>query len=149
MAVDRRERILARLVDIAREIEGVRNAYRNKTDVSAVQRPAIVIFDADEAAAEGEPGGRPSASPNMIELTPEIWLLVGRDSETVGSDLNEFRMAVIKAVLFDSKLGISTGTNGVIRYRGCVTDLGKGRTTEAAMMLSFTFNYPLMVSELN
>jgi hypothetical protein len=149
VSVDRRESILQLLVVIARSIEGIRNVYRNKTDISALQRPAIVIYDADESADERAfSRGRPTRSPNIIGLTPEIHLMAGRDSEAVGSDLNAMRMAFIKAVLNDADLGLILGNNGVAEYMGCSTDLGQGRTAEGNMAVMFQFNYPLLPDEL-
>ena len=56
---DIREDILARLVAIAAEVPGVVIAGRNRVALSETARPAIIVLDADEAAEEEEPRGRP------------------------------------------------------------------------------------------
>ena len=48
--MDRREHILERLVAIAGALPGVNTAVRNQDEISERKRPAVAIFDADEAA---------------------------------------------------------------------------------------------------
>jgi hypothetical protein len=147
---DRRELILARLLGIAQALPGTAAAFRNKDEISDRQRPCIVILDADEAADDADPPGlarRPNA-PRRVGMTPEIYLMLGAKPEDVGTVINGFRAAFIKAVLMDSELASIVGNNGDIRYEGCATGLARGRNMEAEMGLSFTFSYILRPDEL-
>ena len=147
---DKRELILARLLGISQGLPGITAAFRNKDEISDGQRPCIVILDADEAADDGDPSGlarRPNA-PRRVGMTPEIYLMLGAKPEDVGTAINGFRAAFIKAVLTDSALATIVGSNGDIRYEGCATGLARGRNMEAEMGLSFTFSYFLRPDEL-
>jgi hypothetical protein len=147
---DKREQILVRLLGIAQSLPGIAAAFRNKDEISDRQRPCIVILDADEAADDADPSGlarRPNA-PRRIGMTPEIYLMLGAKPEDVGTAINGFRVAFIKAVLTDSALATNVGSNGDIRYDGCATGLARGRNMEAEMGLSFTFSYILRPDEL-
>jgi hypothetical protein len=147
---DRREQILVRLLGLAQALPGIVAAFRNKDEISDRQRPCIVILDADEAADDADPSGisrRPNA-PRRVIMTPEIYLMLGAKPEDVGTVINGFRAVFIKAVLMDSELATIVGSNGDIRYEGCVTGLARGRTMEAEMGLSFTFSYVLRPDEL-
>ena len=147
---DKREQILVRLLGIAQGLPGIAAAFRNKDEISDRQRPCIVILDADEAADDADPSGlarRPNA-PRRIGMTPEIYLMLGAKPEDVGTAINGFRAAFIKAVLMDSELATIVGSNGDIRYEGCATGLARGRNMEAEMGLSFTFSYILRPDEL-
>ena len=101
---DKREQILVRLLGIAQALPGIAAAFRNKDEISDRQRPCIVILDADEAADDADPSGlarRPNA-PRRVGMTPEIYLMLGAKPEDVGTAINGFRAAFIKAVLMDS-----------------------------------------------
>ena len=147
---DKREQILVRLLGIAQALPGIAAAFRNKDEISDRQRPCIVILDADEAADDADPSGlarRPNA-PRRVGMTPEIYLMLGAKPEDVGTAINGFRAAFIKAVLTDPELASIVGSNGDIRYEGCATGLARGRNMEAEMGLSFTFSYILRPDEL-
>ena len=75
---DLREEILARLVAIAAEVPGVICAGRDRVALSETARPAIIVLGADEAAEEDENRGRPAASPQLIVMTPELFVLAGK-----------------------------------------------------------------------
>jgi hypothetical protein len=147
--MDKREAILGRLVEIAAGVQGIATAVRNQDEISERARPAIVVFDADEAADErAEQQGHPGRAPNIVEMTPEVLILLGATPERVGSDLNALRAALIKAVLTDSQLTALAGTNGRVRYAGCYTHLGQGRSMEGSMGVHFTFAYVLRPEQL-
>ena len=145
---DRRELILVRLLEIAKGIEGIAGAFRNRDEISEKQRPAIVILDADEAADDADPGSRPARSPRRVAMTPEIYILLGAKPEELGSVINALRARFVKSVLRDSQLGSIVGTNGDIRYEGCATALARGRSMEGEMGVSFSFTYVLRPEEL-
>ena len=145
---DRRELILVRLLEIAKGIEGIAGAFRNRDELSEKQRPAIVILDADEAADDADPGSRPARSPRRVAMTPEIYILLGAKPEDLGSTINTLRARFVKAVLSDTQLISIVGTNGDIRYEGCATALARGRSMEGEMGVSFSFTYVLRPEEL-
>jgi hypothetical protein len=145
---DRREMILARLLEIARNVEGIVTAFRNKDEIGEKQRPAIVILDADEAADDADPASRPSRAPRRISMTPEIYIMLGMKPEHIGTSINMLRARLIKAILADAELSLIAGSNGDIRYEGCATALARGRTMEGEMGVSFSFAYVLRPDDL-
>lgn len=145
---DRREMVLARLLEIARGIEGIAAAFRNKDEISEKQRPAIVILDADEAADDADPVSRPSRAPRRIAMTPEIYILLGAKPEELGTVINTLRARLVKTILADAQLAGIVESNGDIRYEGCATALARGRSMEGEMGVSFTFAYVLRPEEL-
>ena len=145
--MDKREAILQRLVDIAKGVEGVATAVRNQDEISERGRPAIAIFDADESAAE-HATEHPGRAPNIVEMSPELLILLGAKPETVGSALNALRAKLIKAVLTDPQLLALVGPNGYARYAGCSTHLGHGRSMEGSMSVQFSFAYVLRPEQL-
>ena len=91
---DKREAILQRLTEIAAGLPGIVTAARNQDEISEHARPAIVVFDADETADErAVQRGHAGAAPNIVEMTPEVMILLGALPERVGSALNELRAA--------------------------------------------------------
>jgi hypothetical protein len=145
--MDKREAILRRLVEIAAGIEGVATAVRNQDEISERSRPAIAIFDADESAAE-HAGEHPGRAPNIVEMSPELLILLGAKPEMVGTALNALRAKLIKAVLADQQLNALAGSNGHVRYAGCGTHLGHGRSMEGSMNMQFSFSYVLRPEQL-
>lgn len=140
--MSKREDILARLVVIGAAIEGVVLCARNRDEISDRHKPAIIIMDADEAAVEGAPMRSGAASPQIISMTPEIYILLSSEPATVGTQLNAIQSALLSAILNDETLRTITGTNGSIRYEGCATGLSRGRSMEGEMGVSLTFQYP-------
>lgn len=146
---DRRERILAQLLVVAKSVDGVKKAVRNQKGLSDDQMPGIVIYDSDEDADDRDVGrSRPPNAPNMVTMTPEILLLLAGLPENVGEEINSFRAKFLKAVMTDSDLRTIVGSNGEIRYRGCATGLTQGRQMSGEMGVSFAFTYPLLPAEL-
>ena len=145
--MDKRETILQRLVEIAKGVEDVATAVRNQDEISERSRPAIAIFDADESAAE-HATEHPGRAPNIVEMSPELLILLGAKPETVGSALNALRAKLIKAVLTDPQLTALAGPNGHVRYAGCSTHLGHGRSMEGSMSVQFSFAYVLRPEQL-
>jgi hypothetical protein len=145
--MDKRERILARLLQIAAGVEGVNKAWRNRGRLSETARPAIVILDADETAEETDPAGRPSNSPRRVVMTPEQYLLLSDTPENVGAAINLMRSRYLYAVLTDATLRAIVGTTGEIRYEGCATGLAEGRSMEGEMGVSISFRYAMKVTD--
>ncbi len=149
MSRDRREEILTRLVDLLLLIPGPQKIYRNRGQLSAAQRPAIVVMDGDEAGTVGDFAlGRPLNQPNILRMSPEIVLMAAGGPEVVGTTLNNLRIQVIPAVLTDSVLSDLVGTTGGIQYQGANTDLARGRTVEGEMVINFEIHYRLQLSEI-
>src|SRR3954469_10605816 len=147
--MDKREAILVRLVEIAGELAGIKTAIRNQDKISERARPAIVIFDADETADErASEQGHGGRAPNIIEMSPEALILLGGTPTSIGTALNEMRAKFVKAVLTDVQLATLTGTNGRVRYVGCSTHLGHGRSMEGSMGVHFAFSYVLRPEQL-
>jgi hypothetical protein len=147
--MDKREQILERLLEVAAAVPGIVTAVRNQDEISERRRPAIAIFDADESADEAaERQDHPGRAPNIVEMAPEMLILLGATPETVGSVLNELRARLVKAVLTDSQLIALAGPNGRVRYAGCTTHLGHGRSMEGSMAVHFTFAYVLRPEQL-
>ena len=150
MSTDRRELILARLVTVGQSLPGPQKVYRNRSQLSAALRPAIVILDSDEAGALGDFAlGRPLSSPGIMRMSPEICLMVAGSAETIGSALNGMRLPMILAVLSDDELSALVGTTGGVQYQGCSTDIGRGREMEGEMILTFEIHYVLKPVEMS
>ncbi len=147
--MDKREQILQRLVAVAAAVPGINTAVRNQDELSERKRPAIAIFDADETADEAsERQDHPGRAPNIVVMTPEVMILLGAAPTTVGSSLNSLRAKLVKAVLTDQQLTSLVGTNGRVRYAGCSTHLGHGRSMEGFMGVHFAFAYVLRPEQL-
>jgi hypothetical protein len=147
--MDKREAILARLVAIADGLAGIKSAVRNQDEVPERARPAIVVFDGDETADEAaQERGRGGQAPNIVEMSPDTLILLGGTPEGVGTALNTIRAKLVNAVLTDADLASLTGTNGRVRYLGCSTHLGHGRSMEGAMSVQFAFAYVLRPDQL-
>ena len=145
---DLREEILARLVAIAAEVPGIAMAGRNRIGLSETARPAIVVLDADEAAEEEERASRPGHAPQLVVMTPELFVLAGKPAAEIGAELNAFRRRIVRRVLTDGPLLGLAGPNGFVRYAGCATALAAGRSMEGEMSLSFAIRYVLRPVEM-
>ena len=147
--MDRREQILQRLLEVAAAVPGVVTAVRNQDEISERRRPAVAIFDADEIVDEAaERQDHPGRAPNLVVMTPEVLILLGASPESVGTALNALRATLVKAVLTDAQLIALAGTNGRVRYAGCSTHLGHGRSMEGFMGVQFAFAYVLRPEQL-
>ena len=149
---DTREDILARLHAILATIPNIRTAQRNNFDVTDEQLPWAVLLDGDEDSDDAsDQSMRPPNRPTMVSMAPEI--IIAQQSDEVGSDLSTLRRELIKRVLTDTALNetiVRTGRNGngVIRYLGCTTDLGYGRSLQGSLQARFMFRYVLKPDEL-
>ena len=122
---------------------------RNQDEISEHRRPAIAVFDADETVDEAaERQDHPGRAPNLVVMTPEVLILLGASPESVGTALNALRAKLIKAVLTDAQLIALAGPNGRVRYAGCSTHLGHGRSMEGFMGVQFAFAYVLRPEQL-
>lgn len=147
--MDRRESILARVLALSLTISGISNAYRNKPEVNEDDLDIIVITDGDETDDERDPdGARPTNAPRRIAMHPSIEIIASGAPEDIGTKINRYRAAMIKAVCRDATLIGYTNDKMGIRYLGCVTGAGLGSTMAAHMVLNFAFSYRLAPDEL-
>lgn len=144
---DRRENILARLKAVVGGVAGITKCERNLDEIPENIRPAAVIFDGGEEAAESDPR-RPSSRPRIISMTPQILILIGDDARDLGTTMNDMRAKVIAAINNDTTLAGHTLLDESVRYLGFETNLEPGRTGEGWGILSYEFIYLLKTSEL-
>lgn len=150
-SIDRREEILNRLMAIYDGIPGIVKTGRNVEDVSGKDRPAIIMHDAVEEAADMQ--NRPiGAKKDFMKLNPQIVLILGNRAQIVGSQISEFRKLLIKLIWEDTILrelvGIPRNKESDIRYHGCTLETTTGETREARLEVRFEFTYLLDVAEL-
>lgn len=144
---DVRENILARLLDVVATIPNIRSAQRNNVEIPEDQLPAAIVFDGDEETdGAADRSARPSTRPYVVRMHPEI--IIAQQADEVGSELTTLRRELIKRVLTDTVLNQQIGGNGAIRYLGCQTDLGWGRSLQGALRAQFVFQYALKIEEL-
>ena len=146
---DRREAILARLLEVFAAVPGVKAAYRNRLDIAEGKRPAVVMLDADESV-EDEPSGRGRPGdygPFLATMVPEIYIILGGPAAQVGTDLNGLRRLIVKAIFADDSL-IRLTKDGDIRYLGFATGLASGRSMEGEAGISFSFRYAIHPPQL-
>ena len=139
---DKREQILQRLLFILGSIEGMKTAVRN-IEPPEPDRPAAAIFDADEEIADFEFDERRQGAPIIMIMRPEIYVLVAAAPESLGTDINTKRAALIKAIMYDAELLALTKDDRGIRYEGCASALSRGRQLNGEIGLSFAFTYVL------
>lgn len=139
----KREMILARLLSIAQQTEGVASAVRNEQQMpdDPSLYPRVLLLDGSEMA---DPAawyrGRPSASPNRAVMSPELYITLMADD--VGPALNRVRLMLLSGILNDSVLqGLALDQD--IRYGGCQTALGAGRDLTGEMGLVINITRPI------
>jgi len=150
---DRREQVLSALFTLLQAVDNVHVVVRNRGELPAAIRPAVVLLDGDETARDGVPQerGRLTAAPNLVDMSPEIYVVMDQrepKNERIGEDMNAMRMAILKAITTAAPLIAILGSNGDIKYNGCATDMASGRSMEGQLSLRFTFTYVLKPSEL-
>lgn len=146
--MDKREKILERLVEVGASVVGDGKAFRNRVEIPESVRPAFVVLDADEFADESDYGRkRPPMAPRIVGMSPEIYILLGEKPERIGPALSGVRASLIKAILSDASL-VELCHDGDIRYGGFETGLAAGRSMEGECRLNFTFQYLLRPDKL-
>jgi hypothetical protein len=121
-------------------------------DINETQLPAVVVLDGDEETNDStDLGMRPANRPTVVRMQPEI--VIAQQADEVGSEITTLRRELIRRVLTDTELNeqiVKTGRfgNGAIRYLGCQTDLGWGRSLQGALRAQFMFKYTLKPEEL-
>jgi hypothetical protein len=144
---DVREAILARLVELVATVPNIRTVQRNNVDWTEDQLPLGIVLDGDEDVVSGnERSSRLPGGPLIVEMMPDIQ--IGEQSDSIGSDLDTFRGALMKLVLFDATLDALTGSNGKISYLGCVTVFNWFEKQYGTLQMRFSFKYPLKPNDL-
>lgn len=156
--IDKREQILARLVEVAAAVDGVAAAVRNCTDAPSLpnvsNRPAIIIHDMDEQAVGGQSGEMDTRAPRrtaikFMQMTPYIAIRVAAGSIDLGTLLNLYRGRLVSAVLNDTALQSLIGQSGCIEYAGCATHPLETNGREGTMEVDLTFTYVFRAADLN
>lgn len=145
---DRRELILAQLLTLLGELDGIETAARNLDEMDELRLPAAVLFDGDELAAEnlraiGKAG-------NIVHMTPEIVVALSEVPETVGTSTSAWRAKLLNKVLTDDTLTTLCGSHphAGARYVGCSTSLHPGRAAQVMLTAHFSIGYALNPSDL-
>lgn len=152
--MDRRTEILSTLTELLSGIAPTVSVYRNRGELKTTQRPAFVLFNADELPDLSPLADRRGISPpgllGFMTTQPELFYLHSDNLPTVdvGGVIEAMRVTLIKLVLNSVALREIVGANGEIRYLGAVTDLADGRMMTGQLQVKFLFKYPLKLSDL-
>lgn len=147
---DIREQILARLVTVCTGVTGIVTAERNRTDVPLNARPAVTINGGAEQLLSRAPTTR-FGEKQLMELTPQILLLVRSDTGSEGGSLMSlFRGRLVAAILADAILRTLVGTSGGcgIRYEGCNETEPTPESKEPRLEIQIVFTYMLRLSDI-
>jgi hypothetical protein len=138
---DPREQILARLVEIGGTIPAFKSVARNFIGIAETAMPAFVVLDGDESAEDTDRPSRGPTAPRVVVMTPEVFILLPKESDLVGTALNELRALVINAIATDATLtGLTLNGHGA-RYEGAATSLSRARSLLGEAGLAFSFPY--------
>ena len=144
---DTRELILARLVTVCGAVEGVQAVGRNRLDVAGLARPAVIVQDAIEQLRDMPVGARYGETARM-ELSPGITVVVRGGPADIGGLLSLYRSRVVAAVLRDAELKTLTGSNGGIRYEGCLVAAPDAEAKEFRLDITLVFTYLFVLGDL-
>lgn len=150
---DVREQILTRLSAVAGlaaaavDVSDSVTVGRNKTQLSDSARPAIIVMDGSEQTEDGYGRGRPSTTPIIVTMRPEVWVFAGALPEDIGELMSAFRATIIKKVLTDPDL-LNMSKDGDLRYEGCTTRFTSGARIEGDLGVMFALRYVLRPTEL-
>jgi hypothetical protein len=156
--MDRREGILARLLELLQTIPGMATYARNRGELPDAMRPALILLDADETVEfqHIQSRGQLRQPPTIVAMRPQIFLAL-KDAEPkndgIGTELNRVRSLVLPlllpTVMTDDTLKGLVGANGFIRYEGMLTDMATGRSMRGELQFQFAFGYVLRLDELS
>jgi hypothetical protein len=146
-----REDILARYLELAEAVKTaditIKSVVRNRGPRQTDARPCLVLLDGDESTTLPPPrtgrGGQ-RMPPFLATMTPELFILLEEarpNLETVGTRLNAYRDALLKAVALDDVILSLITTNGRVQYLRMATDLKSGSALAGEMRLDFAFTY--------
>lgn len=138
---DPREQIMARLVQVAADVTGIRSVVRNIVNWSGTTLPAIAVLEGDEEADDEDKITRTTMIPRRVRMVPQLVIAVGDVPEDVGTSLNTLRARLMVAVLSDEQLLALTINSLGIRYMGTQSDLALGRQMVGQFVMSFRISY--------
>ncbi len=144
---DTREEILAQMIVLARSINGIADAARNRTDGKDLLRPAISIHDGPEELFS-KPTTELRSRVQMMEMTPFAQIFIGGSPDQTGPLLNLYRARLLAAILNDTIIGELLGSNGERRYEGCSPFPPTPEQREARMDINLAFRYVFKASDL-
>lgn len=154
MRRDRREEILVQLEAILNTVvlnPPILKVKRNVDGLEGMDRPGIILLDADEIGTQRETSHRGlGLPPQIVVMSPQIFYLAGNlpENTTIGTHLNSAKMAIMDAIVHNQVLRDICGQNGYIRYGGAQTDMKTGSSIEGQIMLQPVLAYPFVSSEL-
>lgn len=150
---DIRAMILDRLEALLPSIVGAPAAttFRNRGYLPEDSRPCMALLDGSERSyrdhVHHSSRGESVQAAQIMELRPQIYaLLMARpqaDANEYAVEINQYRNAIMRAVLGDSDLRTLCGPHGDVAYRGLTTDMESGRPMEGELFLDFAFYYLL------
>lgn len=143
----RREPILARLLVLAKGVQGIAAAERNVTDLTNLKRPGIVIRDGSVQRVT-VPRNQQRVSPQMMQLTPPIVIYVGAGSKDQGPLASLYLDRFLQAVFNDAELLALVSTNGEISFEAASLEDPEPEGREARMEITLTLTYPFDASAL-
>lgn len=145
---DVREAILARIMEVIADVDGIETASRNLDELDDAKLPAIILYDGDEEAAENLRAR--GLAPNVMNMLPAIVLSLGDVPENVGTTANGWRAKLLSGLLGDAQIVALCGKipNAGIHYLGCVTSLNPGRASQVAMTFNISIAYSFKPMEL-
>lgn len=136
-----REEILARIFAVIQALPGLAHVARNDVDIPESRLPAVVVIDGNETADEGAFNrGRPPHGPNLIAMTPMVYVEASAEAGAVGTVLNGIRESVLSALRSDATL-LNLLHAKDIRYEGCQVALESGKNTIGEMLIEFSLTY--------
>ena len=148
---DLREQILAQLVTVCAEVDGIVATARNALDVPGLARPAIIVHDGAETNADGDIGRTRYrfAEVQRMALSPVVELRLRAETGVdAGSLMSLFRGRIINAVAGDATLQTLVTTNGQIAFQSFSIPEPAPETKEPRASFEFVFTYPLRRSDL-
>jgi hypothetical protein len=164
--LDRREAILARLLQIGQGLDGIASAYRNHGptetgDPPVVPRPAYLLYDGDAKCTQDVSIHKSAKMPPTIwEMDPQIVVLL-QNRDTVANDTLEMApapvgteisnwVAMLNSIITNDDEIIDLVTAGGMHWLSSIaTDLKPGRTIGgggAILSMFYVFRYPLFPS---
>jgi hypothetical protein len=145
---DTREVILSRLAALCAATSGINAVVRNALDVPGNARPAVIIQDGIETMLD-QPGTVRHSELQRMELSPAVSVYVrAGGTADAGVLLSRYRSAIVAAVLSDSTLRDAIGTNGRMRYDGCVVLPPDPEAKEHRIDITLTFQYAFRLEDI-
>jgi hypothetical protein len=146
---DARELILSRLVAVCAAVPGIAECVRNRLDVAALARPAVVILDGSEQLSDAPATGL-GEQPQIqrMELSPAMSVHVrGTDTVDGGGLLSLYRSRVLVAVMSDPEL-LGYCWQGKIRFVSAVVAVPSAEAQEYRIDLGLVFTYTWRLEDL-